>query len=91
MYSLTYTPAPAYTPTYTLDIHVNKSTCTLKGKEYMIKDDDDNNKKKAYLNFACIGPGEGVLRCYVSTCLIKSKLPSTRCKIYVILEMIFER
>lgn len=38
-----------------------------------------------------MGRGEVVLRCYVSTCLIKSKLPSTRCKIYVTLEIIFER
>lgn len=53
----------------------------------MIKDD----KKIIILLAQGAGPGEGVLRCYVSTCLIKSKLPSTRCKIYVILEMIFER
>lgn len=42
-------------------------------------------------NFDCTRRGEVVMRCYVSTCLIKSKLPSTRCKIYVTLEMIFER
>lgn len=38
------------------------------------------------------GPGEGVLRCYVSMYLLnKVQVPLTRCKIYVILEMIFER
>lgn len=38
-----------------------------------------------------MGRGDVVMRCYVSTCLIKSKLSSTRCKIYVTLEMIFGR
>lgn len=58
-YSLTYIPA-YYAPAYTLDIYVNKSTCTLKSKVYMIKDDKKNH------NFACTGHGEVVMRCYVS-------------------------
>lgn len=56
----TYTPAPAYTPPYTLDIYVNNSTCTLKSKVYIMKDDKKNH------NFACTGRGEVVMRCYVS-------------------------